>query len=342
MRSITQGAPPGAAFSTLEALWAIRDDREMDADEVRVLNALIAFCNADGQCNPSTRTLADVARMRVTTVRAALLKLEKRAGPVALSVTRATAGDGPPKRDAKGHVVGNVYRLTLTQFQQSQGSGLTLVPVAPGFPNDDPRVPKRPKPGSNGHPEEDLYKEDLKDEWTRATQSVRSPTQSAKEESEQWWNADHAKLAADKGLDVQTLAADFVASGKPLASYQDLAGTFGKFIWKRWHAAEAAKEKARSNAIEAEIQALPDLPRRFVESRIARGSRPCEALGEIKKRQHEADATAKTEAEREARQAKEREAMSPEERATDDERHRQFMAGTPIAEQFPLLANTGS
>jgi hypothetical protein len=78
-----------SGFNTLDALWAVRDDRTLGAAEQRVLVMLVSFANESGRCSPSVYTLAAAARMRPQSVREALRKLESVEGPIRVTVHRA-------------------------------------------------------------------------------------------------------------------------------------------------------------------------------------------------------------------------------------------------------------
>jgi hypothetical protein len=92
---------------TCRALWALRDDRTLDAATWKVAVALLSCSNELGQCRSGLRRIAATARTSPGAVRKALMKLERHGGPLRLSVQRG-------RRTESGDADTNFYQLTLT------------------------------------------------------------------------------------------------------------------------------------------------------------------------------------------------------------------------------------
>lgn len=85
----------------MSALWAVRQaatppaarhtkakEPELDSNEVRVLVALLMFCDEKGSCYPSIPRIGKMMGMSRETVVKTLRKLEQYAGPLELSIKR--------------------------------------------------------------------------------------------------------------------------------------------------------------------------------------------------------------------------------------------------------------
>lgn len=88
-------------FSTLRALWALRDDRTLGYADWRVAVALLSFADADGNARPSVLRVAALVGTSPGAVRRSLARLEAHQGPVRLAVERGRlteSGDPAPHR----------------------------------------------------------------------------------------------------------------------------------------------------------------------------------------------------------------------------------------------------
>lgn len=155
-------------WSSMRALWALRDDLTLSAAEWRIAVLLVAFADERGTCHPGLTRLACSARTSRGAVRRSLRKLEQDAGPLELTVERnrtTTAGDSDSNR----------YQLKLRGWDQADPTGWdhrdpTPDQAAPTV--GSPGSHRVGSPGSQGgirqtpkeDPEEDHVEEDPEDD----------------------------------------------------------------------------------------------------------------------------------------------------------------------------------
>jgi hypothetical protein len=118
----------GEAGFSLQALWALRDDRSLSPAEWKVAVALVSYCDEHGACHPGLRKVASTARTSVGAVRRALASLEKSVGPLLVRVERRRRTEGG-ERDS------HRYQLTVVGCDQADP---TCDQASPGCDQADP------------------------------------------------------------------------------------------------------------------------------------------------------------------------------------------------------------
>lgn len=194
-------------FSTLRALWALREDRTLDPATWKVAVALLMFANEQGVSFPSLSRLAETARTSRSAVRRALAVLEQHTGPVQLRVERA-------RRTAHGDADSNRYVLVLNVGCDQPDP--TCVQGDPTCDQPDPGVVPA-KPHGCDQPDPGGVTSQTPEEDTGRGQSKRTPKGTSSARSARWrrcpesWkpNEQHEQLARERGVDLALELAKF-------------------------------------------------------------------------------------------------------------------------------------
>jgi uncharacterized phage protein (TIGR02220 family) len=144
------------AFSTLKALWAVRDDRTLTATEQRIVVMLIAFSDETGACWPSVPKLAQAARTSRSAVQRALKLLRTGRGPILVTaVSRETEHKA---------TMSHLYQLSLLEGgpHTERPPPHTGLPPAPPQAGGGPHTERREGPIQD--PEEDREKKTVKED----------------------------------------------------------------------------------------------------------------------------------------------------------------------------------
>ena len=210
-------------FSSLRALWALRDDAALSAVDWRVAVALLSFADAEGNARPSVLRVAALVGTSPGAVRRSLARLEAHQGRVRLAVERGRlteSGDPAPY----------LYLLSLQGVDQADGTPdhTDRTPDqgtrTPGSQEPHPLDQADGTPGSH-RPTKRISEEDTKKRTGKrraASRWTRCP--------EGWQPGEGERaLAAELGLDINKELAKFrdTEYARPKS---DAAATFRNFM----------------------------------------------------------------------------------------------------------------
>jgi hypothetical protein len=145
-----------AEFSTMRALWALRDDRTLTSADWKMAVTLVSFADATGACHPGLGRLAATARTSRGAARRSLRSLELNGGPLTLTVERnriSNAGDADSHR----------YVLTVKGWDQADPTPDHLSPTV-GSTGPQRVGSPRPQGGITQTPKEDLEEDQLEED----------------------------------------------------------------------------------------------------------------------------------------------------------------------------------
>ena len=159
---------------TLNALWALRDDRELSEADWKVSVALLMHVDDAGRCHPSVATLAKVARTSRSAVQRSVARLQKGIGRFSLTKVERLSEAGDPDS--------HEYTLTVSKLPEGSPHTAPTPPHTGGTP-----APHRAEgcalPGAGGSPTEG-YKEDKGRGQGKRTLKNRRPALDASREPE--------------------------------------------------------------------------------------------------------------------------------------------------------------
>lgn len=207
-----------AEFSTMRALWALRDDRTLTSADWKIAIVLVSFADADGACHPGLARLATAARTSRGAARRSLRSLELNGGPLTLAIERnrvSNAGDADSHR----------YVLSVKGWDQADPTPDQTDPTV-GSPKPHRVGSRRPGGGITQTPkedqEEDPIEEDTEEEIARAVFSY-------------WASALYSKISKRKPKRSPERMKHIRARLKDGYTLEELKSVIGHVAASDWH-----------------------------------------------------------------------------------------------------------